>query len=368
MNIKIENWISEYESKYSLYESFCSKISNLLNDLAKSHGIKIHLVESRAKTLDSFSEKIQRRGKKYNYPLKELTDLAGIRIIVFYDKDIDKICDILNNEFDIDTKNSVDKRELLSHDKFGYNSVHKVISLDSNRIKLTEWKKYRDLKAEIQVRTVLQHAWSVISHALEYKNELEVPKLSRRKLSRLSGLLELADEQFEELRKSQLKEIEESKNLIKKNELTQDINLISVEYYIGLSPLVNKMVDNLNLKFRTDKGKFKYPSPNQERINKEHDNTMLSELISLCHHYGITTIDLLDNLIRNIDTSIEKYFAKLLLLHSYILFSVDLLLMIIIGSKIQSKSEFEELKKITFFLDDDLNNIFSVRAALQKIE
>jgi hypothetical protein len=51
----------------------------------------------------------------------------------------------------------------------------------------------------VQVRTVLQHAWASISHALQYKQEDDIPRALRRRLARISALLEVADEEFAEL-------------------------------------------------------------------------------------------------------------------------------------------------------------------------
>jgi hypothetical protein len=52
------------------------------------------------------------------------------------------------------------------------------------------------LKAEIQTRSILQHAWAEIEHDLGYKSTQEVPQTIRRRFSRLAGLLELADQEF----------------------------------------------------------------------------------------------------------------------------------------------------------------------------
>ena len=65
---------------------------------------------------------------------------------------------------------------------------------------MTEWKPYGDFVAEIQVRTVIQHAWSAVSHALQYKQEAAIPSKLQRRLHRIAGLFELADEEFVGLR------------------------------------------------------------------------------------------------------------------------------------------------------------------------
>ena len=71
----------------------------------------------------------------------------------------------------------------------------------------TEWKKFSGIKFEIQIRTVLQHAWSAISHKLEYKTVNDVPKKMRRQLFRISALLEIGDQEFSSLRQISENEI-----------------------------------------------------------------------------------------------------------------------------------------------------------------
>jgi hypothetical protein len=56
------------------------------------------------------------------------------------------------------------------------------------------------LKFEIQVRSILQHAWAEIEHDLGYKSKQSVPKQIRRRFSRVAGLLELADAEFAAIR------------------------------------------------------------------------------------------------------------------------------------------------------------------------
>src|SRR5262249_26517335 len=79
-----------------------------------------------------------------------------------------------------------------------------------DRAALVEWRAYEDFHAEIQVRTVIQHAWSSISHALNYKQELAVPSLLQRRLNRIAGLFELADEEVVGIRDQRLRAQEEA--------------------------------------------------------------------------------------------------------------------------------------------------------------
>ena len=182
--------LRELISKHKLFTPI---ISELIKSLLISEEIKFHVVECRTKEIHSLEQKISR---KKIQTLKSITDLSGIRIILYYQDDVDKVNSLLRKNFKIDESNSIDKAEILETNEFGYLSVHYIVQLDSKRNKLPEWKSYSKLKAEVQVRTVLQHSWASISHELSYKRKIEIPKGLSRKLFRLAGLFELADEQF----------------------------------------------------------------------------------------------------------------------------------------------------------------------------
>ncbi len=226
-----QEWGNIYKGRYATYQEFTNKLENLISEFLKVHKVDAQ-IESRTKSIESFVEKIQREGKGYHNPLEEITDLVGIRIIAYYKEDVDKIGEIIKTEFDIDWENSIDKAWTLDPDRFGYLSVHYVISLPLHRKEQTEWKAFANIKAEIQVRTVLQHAWAAISHKLIYKTAKEVPKDLRRQLFRLSALLELADEEFSNLRKLTKELKERYSQELKKGKLDIELDLSSLDVYL----------------------------------------------------------------------------------------------------------------------------------------
>ncbi|MCY1691163.1 hypothetical protein OVA29_11120 [Exiguobacterium sp. SL14] len=87
---------------------------------------------------------------------------------------------IIENEFAIDRDQSVDKSTLLDTTEFGYLSVHFVASLSEQRLALSEYGRFKDYTAEIQIRSILQHAWAEIEHDLGYKNPNSVPAEVKR--------------------------------------------------------------------------------------------------------------------------------------------------------------------------------------------
>ncbi len=242
------NHIEEYNIKLPQIESFTGRIEDLIKKLLSDSNIKYHFTESRTKSLDSFKSKTKKN--KYSNPLTNITDLTGIRIVTYYQEDIEIISSILKENFELDTKNSIDKNQTLNSNEFGYQSVHLVMSLNKSRNKLPEWKPYKDYKFEVQVRTVLQHAWASISHTLDYKRSYEVPKLLRRKLFRLAGLFELADEEFSEL-KVDYKNLEDAINSnspINEINVSNELNLITIEKYFNENIDLTKKLINVGEK------------------------------------------------------------------------------------------------------------------------
>lgn len=191
--------MAEYDSKCRLYQNFALEIEHQLKNILGAEGIIYNAVTSRLKDRESLSKKIDRKNDKYA-SLSDVTDVAGVRIITYYTKDVDKVAEIVEREFTVDRENSIDKRKSLEPDRFGYCSVHYVVEMSQERLKFREYQAFEGLKCEIQIRSVLQHAWAEIEHDLGYKSEIAIPKGIRRNFSRLAGLLEIADKEFQEIR------------------------------------------------------------------------------------------------------------------------------------------------------------------------
>lgn len=192
--------IQQYESLFPQYEAFAARLHQLIKDLLSSSDIKYHFIESRAKSLISFTEKLDRPEKDYINPLVQIQDLIGLRIVVYYADDVARVGELIRKEFRVIEQEVAHQQESYSVDTFGYLSLHYITQLSKTRCNLVEWNVIKDLSFEIQVRTVLQHSWAAVSHALQYKHESDVPQSLRRKLYRLAGLFELADEQFIDIR------------------------------------------------------------------------------------------------------------------------------------------------------------------------
>ncbi len=203
------NQLAAFNDAEAHFEAYKQFLENALRYMIKSSMLPEAVIQVRAKGRGSFVGKILRKKEKYKDQdcLKVLTDLCAGRVIVHTKSEVERVCTFLRDHFVIDKPNSLDKAEQLQAAEFGYRSVHLIISL--SEAKLATMKgllsaeiialakpQILNLKAEIQVRTIAQHAWADIGHNRVYKSEFEVPYRWKRELAKIAALLEDADDAF----------------------------------------------------------------------------------------------------------------------------------------------------------------------------
>lgn len=230
----------EYDKLKPTYESYSRAMMSLISSLLLSHGINIHSISVRVKERRSLELKVDSKGGYEK--ISDITDVVGLRIISHYADEVDLIANVIEQEFFIDKENSIDKRESLGTDRFGYLSLHYIVTIDEARSKLTEYKEFKDIKFEIQVRSILQHTWAEIEHDIGYKSEAGIPAHMKRKFSRLAGLLEIADSEFINIRDS-LKQYEiEAKTSIDSGVKELLIDQVTLVEYLKNSNSINELV------------------------------------------------------------------------------------------------------------------------------
>lgn len=197
INKQLEH-IKNYKEIRADYVAFAELLEEILRKAAEAFGY-LALVESRAKTVKSFTGKIIKKGK-YNDPLKEMTDLCGGRIILHYQSQVKKMCAFIEDNFEIDKANSHNAKTALNFNEFGYRSVHYIVTPKKDSILgIPVDKKFHNLKAEVQVRTLAEHVWADISHDRIYKTDLLISDEWKRNVARLSAILEDVDNDFSQL-------------------------------------------------------------------------------------------------------------------------------------------------------------------------
>ncbi|MCY2736037.1 hypothetical protein OXA74_07980 [Klebsiella pneumoniae] len=232
-----------YDEKKDKFDSYALALKSLLNTLIQNAGIPIHSLDYRVKTRKSLEGKINKK-KKYT-SIADITDIIGIRIITHYADDVDKIAELVESEFLIDRDNSIDKRITIDPEKFGYLSLHYIASLNETRTPLKEYETYKDIKAEIQIRSILQHAWAEIEHDIGYKSATGLPNDIKRYFSRLAGLLEIADDEFTKIKEKIILRRQEVSIELENGSGNTTLDVVALDEFLNKS----KIIHEISLKF-----------------------------------------------------------------------------------------------------------------------
>lgn len=181
-------------------DQFVALVTSVLDDA----GINYLTITGRAKSVASFAAKAARTegGKPvFDDPLRQITDQIGLRVITYVLSDVQAVADLLADQVVV-----YDDRDLgletASEGRFGYASRHLLVGLDAAREAEDGFEVLRGKQAQIQIRTVLQHAWAEFEHDIRYKGSIpeeQRPDFDRR-FTLAAGLLELADREFSTIR------------------------------------------------------------------------------------------------------------------------------------------------------------------------
>lgn len=197
MGPQAKAFLERYKAEFSRLVERATLLEMYLGRLLSPGNYDLHTITARAKEPDSVRAKILR--KRYGNPAMQLTDRLGARIIVYFSADVDRVAKDLRAFLDIDYRNSSDKRASLGLREFGYRSVHIVARPKAVTLGM-EFEGLRGQRFEIQIRSVLEHAWAEIEHEVVYKAGLTSGGEERRRFSAIAGTLELLEKEFSALR------------------------------------------------------------------------------------------------------------------------------------------------------------------------
>lgn len=163
---KMEEICDEYLSKQQLYHDFSELINYIISQIIGSGEIKIYTISHREKDPEKLREKIIRKaseGKKYG-SLEEIEDLAGVRVVTYLESHRELAENLIYRAFEDSRPDIVYKGK-----PEGYKGTHFIFTLGKTREELLEYSRYVGLKCEVQVKSILFHAWSEIEHDVIYK-------------------------------------------------------------------------------------------------------------------------------------------------------------------------------------------------------
>jgi ppGpp synthetase/RelA/SpoT-type nucleotidyltranferase len=232
---EIKDLEAEYRATASIAERFASQLCEQIKHLLDNERVLLSFpIQSRVKTWGSIFEKLD-RVKLSLSKLTDLNDLVGLRLILQFRRDINRVCDLISHHFKVVAK--YDTQDKLKDDQFGYSSIHFVVEMPEPWLTVPTLADMKGLRAEIQVRTTAQHIWAAASHTLQYKREESVPPQIRRSIYRVSALLETVDLEFERLLGEREKYREEIVN-------TEVIRPIDLDEKLNVD-LIEKILDDL---------------------------------------------------------------------------------------------------------------------------
>jgi ppGpp synthetase/RelA/SpoT-type nucleotidyltranferase len=197
---EIQKYCAWYKNHFHLYDELSKSVKGTLEKVLSQKSIKVQEISSRPKTFKSYEKKLH---GSVSFSPYDMQDFAGIRIICYSPSDVDKISEIMKEIFEIDSKRTRDRKEILGTSKMGYRSTNYVAKLPESRYVLQENRMFKGKHFEIQLKTILQHAWDLISRDIIYK-ETDIPRDVKRRFNLVSSLLEIADNELEELQKKKL--------------------------------------------------------------------------------------------------------------------------------------------------------------------
>ena len=177
-----------------------TEFSEAIDDVLDDAGVVYDRVATRVKGWPSLKKKAKKRdadgAPTYPDPWNDIHDLVGARVTVFNSTVIPQAIDILGRSFTV--LRSVDKAaETRISGSFGYGSHHLVLQVNDS---LEELAEYEGFTFEVQIRTVLQHAWAEFEHDIRYKQGPKPPTPQVDRLFTLAaGLIELADQKFDDI-------------------------------------------------------------------------------------------------------------------------------------------------------------------------
>lgn len=192
----IDEVLAEFDRRKDGLADLANATQQLIEAILKEEKAEVHSVQARVKAREKLKLKYAKPDKDYR-SLDDISDLVGLRIITYYSDRIDQVAAIVLREFEV--CGEIDDKRKGKPDSFGYGAVHMDCVYLNSRRENAEYRRFGKTKFEIQISTILGHAWAEMHHP--WYDELISPPDEARRFYRLAAVLELAEQEFLEIRK-----------------------------------------------------------------------------------------------------------------------------------------------------------------------
>lgn len=195
-----------YDSNRKHFTDAKNAYIRIINSLMRrSDVVQVTKIEGRVKDKEECIKKFQSKylgtleANEQPFEIRDfISDLIGIRIVCLYEDHIPLVSEVLQRHFTIlDVTDKISAVES-TEDSFGYKGLHMDLALNKEMASLPKYRPYADCPFEVQIRSLIQDAWSVLDHKIKYKKSIPIDL--KRRINILSALFELADREFKEIR------------------------------------------------------------------------------------------------------------------------------------------------------------------------
>ena len=198
--------VVEYKELMMMYACAIKEVRTKFDVLNTEFKIRyqrnpISSISTRLKRTASITDKLERQ----NFPFslesieKNVNDVAGIRVICSYIDDIYTIAEAFLRQDDVTL---IAQKDYIAHPKpNGYRSLHLIISIP---VFFADRKK--DMKVEVQIRTIAMDFWASLEHQLKYKQEIPNQPEIISQLKECAEIINATDEKMLDIR-HQIEEI-----------------------------------------------------------------------------------------------------------------------------------------------------------------
>ena len=170
--------LDDYEKKYfPIYQAFAETVRFILKKalLAAENLPRPQSIQCRAKGAESLRQRLEEVGKLDTQTLEfDRRDLAGVRLIFYTNNNVDSFLSssLIRENFEIEENSTKIHHPTPENEGTRYRAIHYTVRLRKDRTNLPEYAKFADLRCEIQIQTILNHAWSETSHDPIYKAKM----------------------------------------------------------------------------------------------------------------------------------------------------------------------------------------------------
>ncbi|WAB82527.1 hypothetical protein OVN18_05870 [Microcella daejeonensis] len=228
----IDDFVSEYERQFDFWDASARIARGLLESALASSGLRA-IVTSRAKSVDRLADKLHARNRENTYTSvvqiqKDIVDLAGVRVALYFPGQMEEAERVIRATLDVQQDKRFPRDEVFARSRLsasatitakgdqpaspgelahvqrfsGYGARHFRALIPDSRLSPGQ-DRYGSALVEIQMASVLMHAWSEVEHDLVYKPlEGELSPSEYALLDQLNGLVLAGEIALEQLQKA----------------------------------------------------------------------------------------------------------------------------------------------------------------------